>query len=251
MLAQWGGVNYVMPGREATLLVAAVGERPAREVKAHRGAAPRQSPARPRGGARHDRRDPGRARRSVAGVDASRAHDLGLLCLCDPVQSRRGVPVLGLASALAVGASGARRHLSGDAGRRVCRASHVCAEGSGRPDRRPLAADRARAARPGDPVLAGRARQHGDRLRLSRRNLGAKHAVRRFCGQRRGARDPYRAPAGSVAARLSAHPLGHLGLPDRSSRLFARPSSPSKPRRSTSCSARVSRPRKSRAASSS
>jgi hypothetical protein len=33
MLAQWGGVNYVMPGREATLFIAAADERPAREVK--------------------------------------------------------------------------------------------------------------------------------------------------------------------------------------------------------------------------
>ena len=33
MLSQWGGVNYVMPGREATLLIAAAGERPAREVR--------------------------------------------------------------------------------------------------------------------------------------------------------------------------------------------------------------------------
>jgi hypothetical protein len=33
LLAQWGGVNYVMPGREAMLSVAAGGERPAREVR--------------------------------------------------------------------------------------------------------------------------------------------------------------------------------------------------------------------------
>jgi hypothetical protein len=33
MLAQWAGVNYVMPGREATLFIAAAEERPAREVK--------------------------------------------------------------------------------------------------------------------------------------------------------------------------------------------------------------------------
>ncbi len=33
MLAQWGGVNYVMPGREATLFVAAAADRPAREVR--------------------------------------------------------------------------------------------------------------------------------------------------------------------------------------------------------------------------
>jgi hypothetical protein len=33
MLSQWGGVNYVMPGRAATLFVAATGERPAREVR--------------------------------------------------------------------------------------------------------------------------------------------------------------------------------------------------------------------------
>jgi hypothetical protein len=33
MLSQWGGVNYVMPGREATLFIAAADERPAREVK--------------------------------------------------------------------------------------------------------------------------------------------------------------------------------------------------------------------------
>jgi hypothetical protein len=33
LLAQWGGVNYVIPGREATLMIAATGDRPAREVK--------------------------------------------------------------------------------------------------------------------------------------------------------------------------------------------------------------------------
>ena len=33
MLAQWGGVNYVMPGREATLFIAAAADRPAREVR--------------------------------------------------------------------------------------------------------------------------------------------------------------------------------------------------------------------------
>ena len=32
LLSLWAGVNYVMPGREATLLIAATGERPAREV---------------------------------------------------------------------------------------------------------------------------------------------------------------------------------------------------------------------------
>jgi hypothetical protein len=32
LLSQWAGVNYVMPGREATLLIAATGERAAREV---------------------------------------------------------------------------------------------------------------------------------------------------------------------------------------------------------------------------
>ena len=32
LLALWAGVNYLMPGREATLLIAATGERPAREV---------------------------------------------------------------------------------------------------------------------------------------------------------------------------------------------------------------------------
>jgi hypothetical protein len=33
MLSQWGGVNYVMPGREATLFIAAAEKRPAREVR--------------------------------------------------------------------------------------------------------------------------------------------------------------------------------------------------------------------------
>ncbi len=33
MLSQWGGVNYVMPGREATLFVAGAVDRPAREVR--------------------------------------------------------------------------------------------------------------------------------------------------------------------------------------------------------------------------
>jgi hypothetical protein len=32
LLSLWAGVNYLMPGREATLLIAATGERPAREV---------------------------------------------------------------------------------------------------------------------------------------------------------------------------------------------------------------------------
>ncbi|HKI14919.1 MAG TPA: hypothetical protein VKA12_07910, partial [Roseiarcus sp.] len=32
LLSQWGGVNYVVPGREAMLLIAATSERPAREV---------------------------------------------------------------------------------------------------------------------------------------------------------------------------------------------------------------------------
>ena len=98
------------------------------------GAAPRQSPVRGHRGARHDRRRPGGARRGVAGVDASRGHDLGLLRLCDSVQSRPGVPVLGLGPAVAVGASGARRHCPGDAGRRLYRAPAVCAEGAARPD---------------------------------------------------------------------------------------------------------------------
>ena len=33
LLSQWGGVNYVMPQREATFVIAPTGERPAREVK--------------------------------------------------------------------------------------------------------------------------------------------------------------------------------------------------------------------------
>jgi hypothetical protein len=32
LLTQWGGVNYLVPGREAKLVIAATGERPAREV---------------------------------------------------------------------------------------------------------------------------------------------------------------------------------------------------------------------------
>jgi hypothetical protein len=32
LLTQWGGVNYLVPGREAKLVIAAAGERPAREV---------------------------------------------------------------------------------------------------------------------------------------------------------------------------------------------------------------------------
>ncbi len=55
------------------------------------GAAPRQSSVRGDRGARHDRRHPGGAWRGMAGVDASRGHDLGLLHLCDSIQSRPGV----------------------------------------------------------------------------------------------------------------------------------------------------------------
>ena len=182
-----------------------------------------ESPAGRRRCARHDRRDPGCARRGLAGVDASRPHDLGFLHLRDPVQPRPGVSVLGLAPALAAGASGAERHFPRDAGRRLYRAPLVRAEGAGRPGRRAMADDRARAAGSGDRVLGRGARQHGDRLRLSGRNLGESHAVDRLCGQRRRARDPDRTPAGPLASRLSAHPLGDLGLPDRPSGLSARP----------------------------
>ena len=191
--------------------------------QAHRRAAPHESPARRRRCARHDCRGSGGARRGLAGVDAPRPHDLGLLHLCDPVQSRPGVSVLGLAPALAASASGAERHFPRDAGRRLYGAPPVRAEGAGRPRRRTMADDRARAAGSGDCVPGRGARQHGDRLRLSGRNLGAEHAVDRLCRQRRRARDPDRTPAGSLAPRLSAHPLGDLGLPDRPSGLSARP----------------------------
>ena len=107
---------------------------PGARSQARCGAAPRQSPVRGHRRARHDRRHPGGARRGVAGVDASRSDDLGLLRLCDPVQSRPGVPDLGVGPALAVGASGARLHCAGDAGRRLYRAPAVCAEGAARPD---------------------------------------------------------------------------------------------------------------------
>src|SRR5690242_20800229 len=33
LLSQWGGVNYVMPGREATFVIAPARERPAGEVR--------------------------------------------------------------------------------------------------------------------------------------------------------------------------------------------------------------------------
>ena len=98
LLSQWGGVTYVTPGREATLIVAPAADRPEREVKLIAEPRPDQSPARPRHCARYDCRDPGRARRGLARVDASRPHDLGFLHLCDPVQSRPGVSVLGLGS---------------------------------------------------------------------------------------------------------------------------------------------------------
>ena len=106
LLSQFGGVNYVVPGREATLTLAAQGDRPAREVTIT---------AEPRPDNRlfevivalgHACRALGRARRGLAGMDAPRGHDLGLFRLCDSVQPRSGVPVLGLASTLAVGAPG-------------------------------------------------------------------------------------------------------------------------------------------------
>ena len=224
LLSQWGGVTYVTAGREATLIVAPSHSRTlGARSQAHRRAAAHQSPARRRRRARHDRRRSGCARRGLAGVDAPWPHDLGLLHLCDPVQSRPGVSVLGLAPALAPRASGAERHFPGDAGRRLYRAPALRTEGAGRSRRRTMADDRARPAGSGDCVPGRRARQHGDRLRLSGRNLGAEHAVDRLCRQRRRARDPDRSPAGSFAPRLSAHPLGDLGLPDRPSGLSARP----------------------------
>ena len=104
-----------------------------------------------------------------------------------------------------------------------------------------MAEYRAGAAGDFDRVPRCSARGHGKRIRLSRRNLGAKLAVRRLCGQRRGGRDPARSPSRSLAARLSAHPLGHLGLRDRPSGLFARPAVAGDLGCSPSCSARASR----------
>ena len=109
LLSLWAGLNYVMPGREATLVIAATGRASGARSRLGCGAAPHQSPARARGHSRDARRDPGRAGRCLAGLDASRRHDLGLLRLCDPVQSRPGVPVLRLASAMASGATGSGR----------------------------------------------------------------------------------------------------------------------------------------------
>ena len=191
--------------------------------QAHRRAPTNQSAARCRHCARHDRWGPGCAWRGLAGVDAPRRNDLGLLRLRDPIQSRPGVSVLGLAPALASGASGAERHLSRDAGCGLYRAPHVRAESAGRPSRRPVAQHRARPARSGDPLFGRRALEHGDPFRLPGRNLGARHAVHRLRRERGRACDPDRAQAGSLAPRLSAYPLGDLGLPDRPSGLSACP----------------------------
>ena len=185
LLSQWGGVTYVTAGTRGDAYRRPVPRTRTAGSQAHRRAAAHQSPARPRHCARHDCRNLGRARRGLAGVDAPRPHDLGFLHLCDPVQSRPGVSVLGLAPALASSASGAERHFPRDAGRRLYRASPVRAEGAGRPRRRTMADDRARPAGSGDCVPGRGARQHGDRLRLSGRNLGAGHAVDRLCRQRR------------------------------------------------------------------
>ena len=133
ILSQFGGVNYVVPAREARLIIAATDRAPGARSHDGRGAAPRQSSVRDYRSARHPCRHPGGARRCMAGVDASRSDDLGLLRLCDPVQSRPGVPVLGLGPAMAVGASNARLHCAGDAGRGLYRAPAVCAKGPARP----------------------------------------------------------------------------------------------------------------------
>ncbi len=173
LLSQWGGVTYVTAGREATLVVRPVAQRThGARSQAHRRAAAHQSPARRRRRARHDRRRSGGARRGLAGVDAPGPHDLGLLHLRDPVQSRPGVSVLGLAPALASSASGAERHFPGDAGRGLYRAPALRTEGAGRSRRRTMADDRARPAGSGDCVPGRGARQHGDRLRRIRPKSG-------------------------------------------------------------------------------
>ena len=184
LLSLWAGVNYVMPGREATLLIAATGERPAREVALVAEPRPSNRLLELVVASRDARRDPGRARRGLAGLDASGRHDLGLLRLCDPVQSRPGVPVLRLASAMASGAAGSGRRFARDAGCGLCRAHAVRAQGAGRPGRRPMARDRTRAAGACDPVLGTDAGEPRNRLRLSRRDLDAKLVSDRFRGQR-------------------------------------------------------------------
>ena len=227
------------------------GGTPGARSQAHRRATARQSPARPRRCARHDRRDPGCARRGLAGVDAPGPMTWGFFVYViqfNPGQAFQFWAWLQLwpRALLAQNVIFLVMQAAAYTGLLMfaLRAPVDRTEG-------PMADHRARAAGSGDRVLGRRARQHGDRLRLSRRNLGAEHAVHRLCGQRRRARDPYRASAGSLAPRLSAHPLGDLGLPDRPSGLFACPALPGNLAVRRLARTRVRRRRKSPAPSSS
>ena len=109
-------------------------------------ATPGQRRGRHRASADAGRRHTRRARRGIPGVDSPRRNDLGLLRLCDRIQSRAVVPVLRFLAAMADRHADARSHELPFAGRGLHRPPAVRAEGPGRPDGGPLALDPARVA---------------------------------------------------------------------------------------------------------
>jgi hypothetical protein len=130
MLALWGGLNYVLPDRTATLLLAATGDRPARQITL-------TAKPRPRGLVL----DLVLLLDQIAGI----MFVLGAAWLvwirpgrmtwgffaCHPVQSRSGVPVLRLASAVAGGTADAGGLRLPDAGGRLYRPAAVRAARAG------------------------------------------------------------------------------------------------------------------------
>ena len=87
-LAVLGGVEFVLPGRTATLYLAAANGKPARDDHPRRGATPFEFVRPLRHRARPDRGPACRDRRRLAGLDAAIENDVGLFPLRQLVQSR-------------------------------------------------------------------------------------------------------------------------------------------------------------------
>ena len=213
-LALWGGVTYVMPRREATLLVKASGQQPGREVKLIAEPRPRTLAL-----------DAVTLLDQIAGalvvLGAAylvwiRSGAMTWAFFTYSIQFNPGQSFQFYAwlqqwprALLAQDVSSCVLQAAGYTGLLLFRAA--------RPDRSlrgAVARDRARApaAVARHPVPGRRAHKSRNRLRVPNRVRHAGLDPDRLCGQRRRARDFDRPSQGSVAARLPADSLGDLGL---------------------------------------
>ncbi len=214
-LALWGGVTYVMPGREATLLVKPPDGGPGRDVRVVAEPRPRTLAL-----------DAVLLLTQIAGVLVVlgaaylvwiRPGPMTWGFFAYTIQFNPGQSFLFYAwlqqwprALLAQDVASCVLQAAGYTGLLLFALRAPVDRAEGR-----VAAGRARAAGAGDPVPRGGARQPGQRLRLPDRVRHASLDPARLRGQLRRARHSARPAQGSVAARLSTAPLGDLGLPDR------------------------------------